>query len=88
MKVTAFLAGITTVAPVCGLRPLRSPLWETAKVPNPATGTLFPAFNASVIVANVASIARVASALVNPDAAATASTYSDFFIIITSIILY
>ena len=79
MKVTAFLAGILTVAPVCGLRPSLAFLLETLNVPNPATGTLSPFFNALVITSNVASKARFASAFVNPVFAAIASTNSAFF---------
>ena len=80
MKVTAFLASILTVSPVLGLRPSRAALSDTANVPKPTSGTLSPLTKASVIAANVASIALVESALVNPVAVATASTNSTFFI--------
>ena len=63
-----------TLAPVLGLCPSRAALSDTAKVPKPTTGTLSPFDNASTIVANVASIARVVSAFVKPVFSATAST--------------
>ena len=85
LKVTSFLAAILTVSPVLVLRPSRAALSETAKVPNPTSGTLSPFTNASVIAAKVASIALVESALVNPVAVATASTNSTFFILFTSL---
>ena len=81
MNVTAFLAAILTVSPVLGLRPSRADLFETANVPNPTRGILSPFAKASVIVANVASSALVASDLVNPAFSAIASTNSTFLII-------
>ena len=82
MKVTAFLAAILTVSPVLGLRPSRAALLDTPKVPKPTSGTLSPFLSAPVIASIVASIARVASALVNPAFYATASTNSTFFIVL------
>ena len=74
MNVTALRAGILTCAPVCGLRPVLASLLETPNVPKPIKVVFSPFFNAFVIAPNVASIARVASALVNPASFATAST--------------
>ena len=65
------LAAILTVAPVCGLRPSRAALSLTEKVPNPGTVILSPLANTPLIASNVASIARVASALVKPAFSAT-----------------
>lgn len=85
MKVTAFLAAIVTVSPVLGLRPSRAALLDTSNVPNPTSGTLSPFAKALVITLKVASIALVASALVNPVSSATASTNSTFSLIYTSL---
>ena len=79
MNVTAFLAAIVTGSPVLGLRPSRAALSDTSNVPKPTSGTLSPFAKAFVIALKVASIAFVASALVNPVSSATASTNSTFF---------
>ena len=50
MKWTYFLAGIVIVAPVAGLRPLRSPRLLVAKVPNPGIVTFSPASRAIAMI--------------------------------------
>jgi hypothetical protein len=73
LNVGALRAGILSSLPVCGLRPTRAARLETLKVPKPMSVTTSPFLSALVIAASVASIARPASAFVEPAAFATAS---------------
>jgi hypothetical protein len=71
VNLAAFDAAIVIGAPVCGLRPWRSPRSEIPKVPKPAMRTSSPCFSASVMVPTSASTALPASALVRPARSAT-----------------
>src|SRR5699024_477105 len=53
-------AAILISLPVCGLRPVRSALWFTLKVPKPTSCTASPSFRDSVIAARVDSRAALA----------------------------
>src|SRR5581483_4471380 len=76
-----FRAAILMVAPVCGLRPLRAFLEETAKVPNPIRATRSPFLSAAVMLSTAVSIAVPAAALLMPAPAEILSMRSPLFIV-------
>ena len=75
LKVGAFFAAISTVSPVCGLRPWRAAFSLTSKVPKQGRTTFSPSLRDAVIASMVAFRAEAASFLDRPEAVDTISIF-------------
>src|ERR1035438_8748410 len=80
LKLASRLAAIVMVSPVRGLRPCRSFLSFTTKLPNPRRSTRWFAWSASAMVPRTDSSTASTSGFCRPVFAATASTSCDFVI--------
>jgi hypothetical protein len=80
LKTGTFLAGIWTLAPVLGLRPVRALRVFTLKVPKPAMDTFPFCFKVWVISPTMVVTARPAAALLILAALATFSINTTLFI--------
>ncbi|EPE98843.1 DNA-binding protein HU [Rhizobium grahamii CCGE 502] len=72
-------AGISTSAPVDGLRPFVAARWETVKLPKPARRTSPLPFSSAWTTSKTASTAEAASVFESPAFSATADTSSFLF---------
>src|ERR1019366_5292548 len=82
LNLATFLAAILIAFPVCGFLPVLAALLATEKEPKPTNATLSPFLSAFVVALTNASKALPASAFVNFDSDAIASTNSALFIFV------
>src|ERR1017187_580170 len=87
LKLASRLAAIVMVSPVRGLRPCRSFLSFTTKLPNPRRSTRWFAWSASAMVPRTDSSTASTSGFCRPVFAATASTSCDFVIRLSVLVI-